>query len=85
MKPTLKKRLLINNKLSDIQIIIIPSCPVYDLWIQVDTEKKASMRFFGGAYTSSDLHKPLFITEGMGASGHYDCWDFNFDTLGDYE
>lgn len=74
----MKKRYLITNKLSDIKTIIIPSCPVYNLWVQIDTEKKPSLRFYGGAFTSSDLEKPLFLSQGMGVFDHYDCWNFNF-------
>ena len=67
----------INNTLADIEIIIIPSCPIYDLWVQIDTQKKPSLRFYGGAYSSSELDAPLELG-GSGCGAHYDCWDFNF-------
>ena len=67
----------IKNNLVDIKIIIIPSCPIYDLWVQIDTQIKPSLWFYGGAYSSSELDAPLEIG-GLGCGSHYDCWDFNF-------
>ncbi len=72
----MKKKYIITNNLEDIKIQYVSSCPLIVLALQTETNTTTSI--FGGAYTSSDLNDPLFVSEGMGIGGHYDCWNFNF-------